>query len=213
MKKTLTILLIIALTSVAWFWGKDRIWVTDKVQAQYKLTKIERKDMVNTVSATGELSAVVTVEVGTEVSGQIKELLVDYNTPVSAGQIIARIDPESYETLMRQAKAELALARARLLTQKAEIARYEADLESAEANWSAARAQVKKAGVSLKNAQRNLKREKTLAEKTIISDYQYDKAQTAYEEAAAQLELAEAQALARRRPHRFRLSRGTPMGE
>jgi len=196
MKKYWLVLVVVALAGAAWFWGKDRIWAPVKAQAQYKLTKVERKDMVNTVSATGELSAVVTVEVGTEVSGQIKELLVDYNTLVSAGQIIARIDPESFETLMRQAEAELVLARARLLTQKAEISRFEADLESAEANWSAARAQVKKAGVTLKNAQRNLKREKALVEKTIVSDYQYDKVLTAYEEAEAQLELAEAQALA-----------------
>ena len=196
MKKIWIVLIVIALISAAWLWGKDRIWAPEKVEAQYKLTKVERKDMVNTVSATGELSAVVTVEVGTEVSGQIKELLVDYNTPVSAGQIIARIDPKSYETLMRQTEAELALARARLLTQKAEVSRFEADLESAEANWSATQAQAKKARVTLKNAQRNLKREKALAEKTIVSDYQYDKVQTAYEETAAQLELAEAQALA-----------------
>ncbi len=196
MKQYWIVLLIIALASTAWLWGKDRIWAPEKAQAQYKLTIVERKDMVNTVSATGELGAVVTVEVGTEISGQVKELLVDYNTPVNAGQIIARIDPESYETLMRQAEAELALAKARLLTQKTGISRFEADLESAEANWSAAQAQTKKARVTLKNTQRNLKREKVLVEKTIVSDYQYDKVQTAYEEAGAQLELAEAQALA-----------------
>jgi len=196
MKKYWIVLLIIALAGVAWFWGKDRIWAPEKAEAQYKLTKVERKDMVNTVSATGELSAVVTVEVGTEVSGQVKELLVDYNTQVRADQIIAHIDPESYKTLMRQAEAELALAKARLLTQKTEISRFEADLESAEANWLAAQAQTKKARVTLENAQRNLEREKALVEKTIVSDYQYDKVKTAYAEAAAQVELAEAQALA-----------------
>jgi HlyD family secretion protein len=196
MKKFWIALLIIALTGAILLWGKDRIWEPGKAQAKYKLTKVERKDMVNTVSATGALSAVVTVEVGTEVSGQIKELLVDYNTPVSAGQIIARIDPEGYETIVRQAEAELAMAKARLLTQKSEISRFEADLESAEANWSAAQAQTKKARVTLENAQRNLKREKALVEKAIVSKYEYDKVQTAYEEAAAQLELVEAQALA-----------------
>jgi len=101
MKKYWLVLFLIALTSAVWLWGRDLIWTPEKAQVQYKLTNVEGKDMVNTVSATGELSAVVTVEVGTEVSGQIKELLVDYNTPVSAGQVIARIDKESYETLMR----------------------------------------------------------------------------------------------------------------
>jgi len=196
MKKFWIVLLIVALAGAVWLWGKNRIWAPNKAQAQYKLTKVERKDMVNTVSATGALSAVVTVEVGTEVSGQIKELLVDYNSPVSAGQIIARIDPESYETLVRQAEAELAVARAQLLTKKTEISRFQADLESAEASWSAAQAQAKKARVTLENAQRNLESEKALVDKAIVSKYEYDKAQTAYEEAAAQLEEAEAQALA-----------------
>ena len=196
MKKVWLILLIIALISAAWLWGKDLIWTPEKAQLEYKLTKVERKDMVNTVSATGELSAVVTVEVGTEVSGQIKELLVDYNTPVRAGQIIARIDPESYQTLTRQAEAELSLAKARLLTQKAEILRFDAELESAEANWTAAQAQTKKARITLENAERNMMREKTLVEKSIISKSEFDKVRTAYQESAAQFELAEAQALA-----------------
>jgi HlyD family secretion protein len=196
MKKFWIVLLIIALAGAAWLWGKDRIWAPNKAQIQYKLTKVERKDMVNTVSATGALSAVVTVEVGTEVSGQIKELLVDYNTPVRAGQIIARIDPENYETLVRQAEAELAVAKAQLVSKKTEISRFEADLESAEANWSAAKAQAKKARVTLENAQRNLESEKALVDKAIVSKYEYDKAQTAYQEAAAQLEQAQAEALA-----------------
>ncbi|MEJ2728974.1 MAG: HlyD family efflux transporter periplasmic adaptor subunit [Deltaproteobacteria bacterium] len=196
MKKFWMLLLIIALVGAAWLWGKDHIWAPNKAQVQYNLTKVERKDMVNTVSATGALSALVTVEVGTEVSGQIKELLVDYNTPVSAGQIIARIDPENYETLVRQAEAELAVAKAQLLSKRTEISRYEADLESAQANWSAAKAQAKKARVTLENARRNLESEKALVDKAIVSKYEYDKAQTAYQEAAAQLEQAEAEALA-----------------
>ena len=196
MKKFWIVLLIIALAGAAWLWGKGRIWAPNKAQARYKLTKVERKDMVNTVSATGALSAVVTVEVGTEVSGQIKELLVDYNTPVSAGQIIARIDPEGFETMVRQAEAELAVAKAQLLSKKTEISRFEADLESAKANWYAAQAQAKKARVTLENAQRNLESEKALVDKAIVSKYEYDKAQTTYQEAAAQLEQAEAQVLA-----------------
>ena len=88
------------------------------------------------------------------------------------------------------------MAKARLTTQETEILRFEAELESAEANWSAARAQVKKARVTLENAQRNLKREKALVEKSIISNYEYDKVRTTYQEAEAQIELAEAQVLA-----------------
>jgi len=196
MKKILIVLLVVVLAAIAWFWGRDRIWKPDKAQAQYRLTKVERKDMVNTVSATGALSAVVTVEVGTEVSGQIKELLVDFNTPVSAGQIIARIDPEGYETLLRQAEAELAVAKAQLNTRKTEIQRDAAELENAQANWLASQAQAKKAKVTLEDAQRNLERQKALVAQDFVAKNEFDKAQTAYQEAVAQLEQAQAQELA-----------------
>jgi len=136
---------------------------------------------------------VVTVEVGTVVSGQVKELLVDFNSPVTAGQIIARIDPESYETLVRQAEAELAVTKAKLETQKTQILRYQADLENAQANASAVQAQVKKARVSLDDARRQLERQKVLVAKDFVSKNDFDQAQTSYDEAAAQLEQALAQ--------------------
>ena len=193
MKKIVIFLLVVGIGAGVWYWGKDRYFRPKTAQAQYRFAKIEKRDMVNSVSSTGALSAVVTVQVGSEVSGQIKELLVDFNSPVKKDQIIARIDPESYETLLRQSEAELAMSEAKLFTQKMEIQRFQAELENAQANLSAAQAQTKKARATQEDAVRNLERQKTLVQQDFVSKNEYDKAQTTFEEATAQLETAKAQ--------------------
>ena len=193
MKKFIILLLVVGAGAGVWYWGKDRYFAPEVAKAQYRFAKIEKRDMINSVSATGALSAVVTVAVGSEVSGQIKELLVDFNSSVKQNQIIARIDPESYETLVRQAEAELAMSEAKLFTQKMEIHRFQAELENAQANLSEARAQIKKIRATLEDAERNLERQKTLVQQDFVSKNEYDKAQTSFEEVTAQLEIAKAQ--------------------
>lgn len=193
MKKYVAGLIIVALLAAGWFWGRGRLFTPAKTSPRYRFAEIETRDMINQVSATGALSAVITVVVGSEVSGQIKELLVDFNSPVKAGQMIARIDPKSYETLVRQAEAELNMAKAKLFSQQTEIGRYQADLENARANWLAAGAQIKKAEASLENARRHLKRQKALVDQDYISRNDHDTAQTTFEEASALMDQALAQ--------------------
>ncbi len=188
MKKILILLALIALGGGTAWWFKDRFPVNKSDQPGYRLTKIENKDIVKNVTAIGALSAVVTVEVGCEVSGQIKELLADYNSSVTAGQIIARIDPEGYETLVRQSEAELAVSQAQLQTQKTQILSYKANVQSAEAGLDAIRASIKKATVVLENAKRNRERQKTLLDREIISKNEYEEAKDNYQEAVAELE-------------------------
>lgn len=171
---------------------------------QYLLVRLEKRDIVQRVSCSGELSAVVTVEVGSEISGLIKEILVDFNSMVKRGEVIARIDPESYQTLVRQAEAELSLARAKLLTQKAGLERSQADLENARSLLTAAQAQTAKAKAVLENAKRELERKQALVDQDFISRNEFDAAQTAFAEAMAQLE----QALAQENADRSKVSSG-----
>jgi HlyD family secretion protein len=79
---------------------------------RYKLAKAESGPLVAVVSATGTLNPVVSVQVGSQVSGQIKEILVDFNSPVKENQLIARIDPETFQYRVRQAEADLEATRA-----------------------------------------------------------------------------------------------------
>src|SRR5213592_522886 len=69
---------------------------------KYRMVRVERGPLTAAVSATGNLNAVITVQVGSQVSGQIKDLLVDFNSIVKKNQLIARIDPETFEAKVNQ---------------------------------------------------------------------------------------------------------------
>src|ERR1700737_3124792 len=86
-----------------------------KQAPQYRFVQVERGDMQSTVSATGTLGAVTTVSVGTQVSGQVADLLVDYNNHVKKGQLLARIDPTLAQQAVTDAEANLARVRAQAL--------------------------------------------------------------------------------------------------
>ena len=108
MKKALMIvgLLVIAGTAVA------AVSMTDGEGGEptFRTAKIERGNLSKSVSASGELNPVITVEVGSEISGQISGLLADFNSEVKVSQVIARIDPESFQAEVRRSEAELAVA-------------------------------------------------------------------------------------------------------
>ncbi|NJD33722.1 MAG: biotin/lipoyl-binding protein, partial [Betaproteobacteria bacterium] len=89
-----------------------RAWDRDAETQKFKLAKVESGPLTAAVAATGTLNPVVSVQVGSQVSGQIKEILVDFNSPVKSGQLIARLDPETYEHRVRQAQADVDAARA-----------------------------------------------------------------------------------------------------
>ena len=89
---------------------------------EYRLAKVERGNITSVVSASGTLNAVTTVLVGSQISGQIKELLVDFNSVVKKGQLLARIDPETYEIRVRQAEADLEAARTAYLQKQSDAA-------------------------------------------------------------------------------------------
>ena len=83
-------------------------------EAQYKTEKIVRGDIQETVFASGTINAITTVSVGTQVSGRIKQVFVDYNSKVKQGQVIAQIDPSIFQAQLDQSQASLIVARANL---------------------------------------------------------------------------------------------------
>jgi len=159
----------------------------------YRLARVEQGSVVSTVSSSGTLKPVITVVVGSQVSGQIKEILVDFNSEVREGQVIARIDPESFEARVRQSEAELAVARAAVVIQQAASERALAELENARSAFSAVKAQSEKARVTVWDARRDLDRKQKLHKSNIISESDIDKARAAYDQAGAQLRTAEAE--------------------
>jgi HlyD family secretion protein len=186
---TLLVLVVVAASATAaWFYAQGR-----GSTPKYRLAKVEKGPLTATVSATGNLNAVITVLVGSQVSGQIKELFADFNSQVRKGQLIARIDPEIFEAKVNQAKAELESARAMVLNQTANVERARADVENARAALAGARAQTAKAQVLVLDAKRDLDRKLDLFRKELIAQSERDTAQANYDSALAQLEATRAQ--------------------
>ena len=159
MKKYLIILAVVLLISgIAGFFYLKRT-----PEVSYKTVKIERGTIISNVAATGNLSAVTTVQVGTQVSGTIQKLYVDYNSRVKKGQTIAEIDPSLFN----------------------------ASVEQSQGNFLSAEANLQKAKVTLVDAERTITRNKKLLADGIISQSDYDVAETAWQSARTSVKAAE----------------------
>jgi HlyD family secretion protein len=159
---------------------------------KFRLAKVERGPLTAAVSATGNLNAVITVQVGSQVSGQIKELLVDFNSVVKKSQVIARIDPEIFLAKVGQAKADLDAVKATVLNQQAQIERSRADVENARAAHAEAKAQTAKAQVAVVDTRRDYERKTELFGRQLIAKSDLDSSQAAHDSAVAQLDSARA---------------------
>ncbi len=160
MKKLFVLILIAVVGGGIWYSFFRKVPVVYELRTE----KAESGDITATVTASGRLNAVSVVEVGTQVSGTIQEIYVDYNAPVRAGQLIAQLDP--------------AVLRSQLIESRA-------TLEVAEAG-------VGSAGASLVDAERKLKRNKELYSRKLISQSEYEDAETDVLLKRAQLQEAKA---------------------
>jgi len=174
--------LVAALGAGAWWWTKQ----PGNTKLDYRTATITRGNLQANVAASGAVSPVAQVSVGTQVSGQIRDVLVDFNSEVKAGQLIAQIDPETFEYRVRSAQADVDAARAAVLT--------------AQANTLAVQTQVSRAQVDLDEARRDLERKQSLADKQFIAVSEADKAralvntsQEALKSVQAQVGVAQAQ--------------------
>ncbi|MBS7806731.1 efflux RND transporter periplasmic adaptor subunit [Variovorax sp. PCZ-1] len=178
MKKSLWLAGLVVLAAAgggAWWWKSQ-----DKSgDVQYRSAKIERGNLQASVSASGAVNPVTQVSVGTQVSGQIKELYVDFNSEVKAGQLIAQIDPETFEFRVRQSMADVDAARAAVLT--------------AQANVQASNAAISRAQVEVTEAQRDADRKKDLADKQFIAQSEADRARALVNTTGESLKSAQAQ--------------------
>jgi HlyD family secretion protein len=152
----------------------------------FQTARVTRGQLVARVSATGTLNAVVTVQVGSQVSGQIKELYADFNSQVTKGQVIARIDPAIFQAQVDEAQAQVLAARATVLSQQAMVAKTRADLANEQAGVAVAQAQTAKAQVAVVDGQRTLDRQRQLLQRQLIAQADVDAAQVASDSDVAQ---------------------------
>ncbi len=168
-------MLVVLIGAGAWYW----FGIKKPDAPQYRTATLEKGRLIASVSATGTLVPVVSVQVGSQVSGQLKEVLVDFNSQVTKNQLIARIDPESFEYRVRQAQADLDAARSQVATQQANIA--------------AQRAALSQVDVTLADARRDLERKEQLSEKKFLSSAEVDKARATVNSLVEQQKSAVAQ--------------------
>jgi HlyD family secretion protein len=154
--------LIIILALSFWLYSLGR----NNKSPKYKTENVEKGDITATVTATGTVSALTTVAVGSQVSGIISKMYVDFNSNVKKGQLLAELDPISFQAQVDQRRADLAqvqaqernsrlaFERAKSLLENEFIARSEYD--TAEGNLNASKAAVDQAQAALKQAETNL---------------------------------------------------------
>ena len=155
-------------------------------QDEYLTVEVSRGAIRRTVSSTGTLQAVITVQVGSQVSGRIKELHADFNSVVKKNQVLAVIDPANFEAQVDRARAALAMAQATVKNAEANLINRKAEVASAEANLEAAR-------VAQKEAERQLRRDRGLFEDRLVSERELESSQAVFDQNTARVHQAEAQ--------------------
>jgi len=130
----------------------------------YRTAKVERGDIADAITATGNINAVTTVSVGSQISGTIQQIFVDYNSRVRKGQVIALIDPRLLDSAVVQARA----------------------------NMENAKATLEKSQIAITDTERTYRRNLELIKNGFVAQADVDSSQTAYEQAVAQKKSAEA---------------------
>lgn len=160
-----------------------------KKDDQYKTEKAERGNVTMTVTATGTLSAVTTVQVSSQVSGVIARLYADFNSNVRKGQLLAELDPTPFQAQVEQRQADVTKARVEATNARIGFDRQSrlvkaglapaAELDTARAQLGAANAQVQQSQAALRQAATNLRYTKIVSPiDGIVVDRQYDVGQT-----------------------------------
>lgn len=166
----------------AWYWTSRK---ADGAESAYRTTTVERGDIRVAISATGTLSAISTVTVGSQISGQVTDVLVDYNSEVKKGEVLARIDPSTYEAQIEQGNAQIANAQASLKQAQATLANAEldytrkadlgtqklvaqSDVDLARAARDQARAQVNAAQASIRQQTASTQTTRVNLDRTVI---------------------------------------------
>jgi len=159
---------------------------------KYRTARVERGPLTAAVSSTGNLNAVILVQVGSQVSGQVAELMADFNSIVKKDQIVARIDPAIFEAKVNQAKADLDSAHANVLNQQAQVERARADVENARAALAEAKANTAKSQVTVVDSKRDFDRKDELFRRELIAKSDLDSSQATHDSSAAQLDASRA---------------------
>jgi HlyD family secretion protein len=187
-KRTQIILAVLAILGGGFYYGLSE----SAGQTTYLTALIEKGKVTDTVTATGEVNAVVTVQVGSQLSGRIDELYVDFNDVVRQGQKLIRLDQKSFKAKVAEASATLTMAKTRVHVQQAAVGRAKVDIANASAKLAVLDARIENASAGLRTAAAGLKRKSGLRKKGATSIQALDEAQGRHDSAAAAVREAKA---------------------
>ena len=153
MRRLATIAVIAALSLAAVIYLTAQ-WGGAPAEGAYRLAKAESGEVIATVSATGPINPVATVIVGSQLSGQVVEILADYNSQVKANQVVARLNSDQIRAKLDAARADLEQMRANRLVQQGMIEKVKAETEKARATQSDVEAQVARNEALLADSER-----------------------------------------------------------
>lgn len=162
-------------------------------KAAYRTTAVDRGQITAAVRATGTLTPMTTVLVGSQLSGQIVEILADYNSQVKAGQIVARLNSDQIKTRRDAAQADVAQARADLLVKRAQLDRARSTRLKANSTVRDLEAQRDRTAAQLADAKRTFERQNELFNRNTGAQQALDTARTQVEVQTATLASSEAQ--------------------
>jgi len=186
--RILSILIIVAILGSGYWW-----WQPNSERYEYQTVAITQGKVEKQVVSSGTLGAVTLVEVGSQVSGQIVELLVDYNDQVTAGQLIAKLDNSSYVAKVSQLEADVAMANAALGEKQASVLKAQAtmdkslldlqrvqsllaknftsqsDIDTAEADYTIAQAELAVANAQVVSAQAYIQQKQAAYDEALVN--------------------------------------------
>jgi HlyD family secretion protein len=180
-----------------WVWGIVvaallfagwRAWQSySQAKITFETMPVERGAVQASITATGTLNPVVNVQVGSQVSGNIKALYADFNTKVQQGQLVALIDPQIFQAQVDQATGATASAEAAVVTSQAQVEKAKSDLAGATANRDNLKAVLAKDQANALNAQIQWQRSEVLFKEGVVSQQDHDTAKAAYDASQAQI--------------------------
>jgi HlyD family secretion protein len=167
-RRAIGVVVVLAIVVGLWSWLGRK----SGPQVTYETASVDKGVVEKAVSSTGSVAALITVDVGSQISGQISELNADFNTQVKKGDLLAVIDPQTYRSRVVSAEADVAVAQAVVGTEEANL---------------------RKAQTSLEQADRDYKRQQALAEQKLVAASTVETALKTLELARGDLDVSRAQ--------------------
>jgi len=168
-------------------------YYTRSKKVDFLKAKVQRGDLESAISATGTCSAVISVAVGSQVSGNVAALYADFNSVVKKGQLVAQIDPAPFQTKVDQAKANLDSAKAQIINAEVALKKADLDIANAELNITNQKAAVVRSQSQVNDAKRKQDLQAKMLSAGVGTQDARDSAQAVYDQAVASLESAQAQ--------------------